>query len=110
MTRFASPATNVGCPIQALFLGLSGTRSTQRHLSLPLIRFSCEVLNFKQSCHPDRSAPGFPATRHSPAPTCAAFSKESRMKLANATDLNRKSGVAQWKDLRLGSIPRKQSY
>jgi hypothetical protein len=25
-----APATNVGCPIEALFLGLSGTRSTQR--------------------------------------------------------------------------------
>ena len=31
---------------------------------------------------------------------CAAFSKESRMKLANATNLDRKSGVAQWRDLR----------
>jgi hypothetical protein len=31
---------------------------------------------------------------------CAAFSKESRMKIANATKLNRKSGVAQWRDLR----------
>jgi len=27
-------------------------------------------------------------------PTCAAFSKESRMKLANATKFDRKSGVA----------------
>ncbi len=27
--------------------------------------------------------------------TCAAFSKESRMKSANATDLDRKSGAAQ---------------
>jgi hypothetical protein len=32
--------------------------------------------------------------------TCAAFSKESRMKCANATNLDRKSGVAQWRDLR----------
>jgi hypothetical protein len=31
--------------------------------------------------------------------TCAAFFKESRMKFANATKLNRKSGVAQWRDL-----------
>jgi hypothetical protein len=27
----------------------------------------------------------------------AAFVKESRMKIANATKLNRKSGVAQWR-------------
>jgi hypothetical protein len=30
---------------------------------------------------------------------CAAFFKESRMKFANATKLDRKSGVAQWRDL-----------
>jgi hypothetical protein len=30
----------------------------------------------------------------------AAFVKESRMNLANATKLNRKSGVAEWRDLR----------
>ena|ERR1700733_5432958 len=36
--------------------------------------------------------PGFPATRHSPTATCAAFSKESRMRFANATKLDRKSG------------------
>ncbi len=29
----------------------------------------------------------------------AAFSKESRMKFANATNLHRKFGVAQWRDL-----------
>jgi hypothetical protein len=31
--------------------------------------------------------------------TCAAFFKESRMKFANATKLNRKSGGAQRRDL-----------
>jgi hypothetical protein len=31
---------------------------------------------------------------------CAAFSKESRMKFANATKPNRNSGVAKWRDLR----------
>jgi hypothetical protein len=51
------------------------------------------------TCHPDRSAPGFPATRHSPTPACAAFSMKSRMKFPNATKLDRKSGVAKWRDL-----------
>jgi hypothetical protein len=37
-----------------------------------------------QICHPARSAPGFPATQHSPTSMCAAFVKESRMKFANA--------------------------
>jgi hypothetical protein len=58
------------------------------------------MLMVPQNCHPDRSVPGFPATRHSPTTTCAAFSKESRMKFANAANLDRKSGVAQWRDLR----------
>jgi hypothetical protein len=31
---------------------------------------------------------------------CAAFSKESRMDFASATNTNRKSGVAEWRDLR----------
>ena len=31
---------------------------------------------------------------------CAAFIKESRIKFTNATNLNRKPGVAQWRDLR----------
>ena len=31
--------------------------------------------------------------------TFAAFRKESRMKFANAANLDRKSGVAQWRDL-----------
>src|SRR5277367_607954 len=48
----------------------------------------------------DRSVPGFPVTWYSPTPACAAFSKESRMKSANATKLDRKSGVAEWRDLR----------
>src|ERR1700691_523307 len=58
------------------------------------------LLMVPQNCHLDRSVPGFPVTRHSPTPACAAFSKESRMKFANATNLHRKSGVAQWRDLR----------
>src|ERR1700733_4989557 len=57
------------------------------------------AISLQQNCHPDRSVPGFPVTRHSPTPACAVFSKESRMKFANATNLHRKSGVAQWRDL-----------
>jgi GNAT superfamily N-acetyltransferase len=37
--------------------------------------------------------PGFPATPYSPTATCGAFSKETRTKFANATELDRKSGV-----------------
>ena len=31
---------------------------------------------------------------------CAPFHKEGRMKCTNATKVNRKSGVAEWRDLR----------
>jgi hypothetical protein len=54
----------------------------------------------KKICHPDRSVPGFPVTRHSPTATYAAFSEESRLRIANATKFDRKSVVAEWKDLR----------
>jgi hypothetical protein len=54
-------------------------------------------------CHPDRSVPGFPTVRLSPATTFAALRKESRMKPTEATALNRKSGGAQWRDLRFFS-------
>jgi hypothetical protein len=44
------------------------------------------------SSRPERTR--ISCTLHSPTPACAAFSEESRMKFANATNLNRKSGVA----------------
>jgi hypothetical protein len=66
------------------------------------------LLMVPQNCHPDRSEPGFPVTRPSSTPTCAAFSKESRMKFAKATNIHRESGVAQWRDLRfLFPFPRR---
>ena len=63
-------------------------------LPYPSTSTHAKVRHRPQLCHPDRSVPGFPATRHSPASTCAAFSKESRMKSANATKFDGKSGVA----------------
>jgi hypothetical protein len=49
--------------------------------------------------HPQTELSSRPRTRISchaalETPACAAFSKESRMKSANATNTNRKSGVA----------------
>jgi hypothetical protein len=37
--------------------------------------------------------------------TCAALRRESRMQIPNTTGLNRKSGGAQWRDLRFGGSP-----
>jgi hypothetical protein len=51
-------------------------------------------LRAQQNCHPDRSEAGFPATQRWILAACAAFRKESRMKFANATSPDRKSGVA----------------
>jgi hypothetical protein len=97
-----SPASSwPGGPFKPYF-GLSGkTRRLQPQCDLDWKRHP-------KICHPDRSEPGFPATRHSPTSTCAAFVKESRRKFANATKFNRKSGVAQWRDL-LCAIPRNDS-
>jgi len=53
----------------------------------------------KMNCHPDRSEPGSPATPHWTEPRMRLSIKERRMKLANAASLNRKSGVAKWRDL-----------
>jgi hypothetical protein len=36
--------------------------------------------------------------------TCAAFIKESRMKYTGAPKFNRKSGGAEWRDLRFSSL------
>jgi hypothetical protein len=41
------------------------------------------------------SVPGFPATQPWETPACAAFCKESRINMVNASDLDRKSGVAE---------------
>jgi hypothetical protein len=49
--------------------------------------------------------PGFPAARHSQTPACVAFSEESRMKLANAANLDdRKPGVAKWRTCCFSSV------
>jgi hypothetical protein len=53
----------------------------------------------RQNCHPDRSVPGFPTSRCSNDCVCG-FLQENRMMLINATGLDRKSGGAQWRDLR----------
>jgi hypothetical protein len=52
----------------------------------------------KQNCHLDRTRISCHAALDIAA--CAAFVKESSMKCANATKFHRKSGVAQWRDLR----------
>jgi hypothetical protein len=78
--------------------------SRPQPLSEPSIQITNpKVRNGFKLCHPDRSAPGFPVTRHSPTTTCAAFSEESCMKIANAINLNRKSGVAEGRDLQFPS-------
>jgi hypothetical protein len=51
------------------------------------------------NCHPDRSEPGFSCFAALDTTACAAFGKESRMKFANAINLDRKSGGAKWRDL-----------
>jgi len=63
-----------------------------RPFSQPL--FDSKWTRHSTLCHPDRSVPGFPTTRHSPTATYAAFRKESRTKFDDATNLHRKFGGA----------------
>jgi hypothetical protein len=61
-------------------------------------RLSLEALPSPLSSRPERTRISYfalPATT-----TCAALSKESRMQIIEATGLHRKSGGAQWRDLR----------
>jgi hypothetical protein len=52
------------------------------------------------NCHPVEAYPDFlPRCPGHDTTAYAAFIKESRKKFTNATNLNRKSGVAQWRDL-----------
>ena len=59
---------------------------------------NCSCLAKELSCRPERTRISYYAAP--PTATCAAFRKESRMKFADAINLGRKSGVAEWRDLR----------
>jgi hypothetical protein len=61
MTGLSAPATNVGCPIQAPFLGLSGIRSTVG------LGFALDGIN--------RKAPVTPAIDFGWRPKCKRGSK-----------------------------------
>jgi hypothetical protein len=53
-----------------------------------------------RTCHLDRSVPGFPTSLHLTTATNAALSKEGRTHLTGHATLDRKSGGAEWRDLR----------
>ncbi len=65
------------------------------------LRTRCWPLDLvpKLTCHPDRSEPGFPAPQHWTRPRVRLSVRERRMKCADATKFNRRSGGAQWTDL-----------
>ncbi len=58
----------------------------------------------KQTCHPDRTPESCYAVLHIFA--CAAFCKESRMKLVNAIELDRNPGAVEGSAVRLYPKPR----
>ena len=57
-------------------------------------------------CHLDRSVPEFPTSPLSITATYAALRKESRTYFTDDTTVHRKSGGAQWRDLRFRSTPK----
>jgi hypothetical protein len=91
--------------------------------------FTVKSSNFERKCHPDRSEvcpsdlTALNKSHHPPLviPTrischvaldraaCAPFRKDRRMKCINVTNLNRKSGGAQPRDLRCAPAPAQRS-
>jgi hypothetical protein len=55
----------------------------------------------------DRSVPGFPASLHWTRPRMRLSLNERRMMFDNASNFYRKSGVAQWRDLRFLQFSRR---
>ena len=55
-------------------------------------------------CRLDRSVPEFPTSQHSTAATHATLRQERRRNSIGVTTLNRKSGVAQWRDLQFNLV------
>jgi hypothetical protein len=62
--------------------------------------FFCFATEKQQICHLDRSVPGFPTSLRLATTTHAALRKERRRNLISVTKLDRKSGGAEWRDLR----------
>src|SRR5271156_4674383 len=76
----------------------------EREANDPSIHITnCRGKSKSTLCHPD---PDFLSVAPSMT-ACAAFSKESRMRSANANELHRKSGGAQPRDLQFSSLATK---
>ena len=95
-----------GWPTQSLEVqlifdrGVMGLWPTQGDETRLLFSNDCRWRHRPPLCHLDRSVPGFPTSLLLATTTSAALCIESRMQIINATDLDRKSGGAQWRDLR----------
>jgi hypothetical protein len=77
-------------------MGLRPTEGDEKRLVPAATLYGIVTLSL--SSRPERTRISCHAALETTA--CAAFSKESRMKFANATNINRKSGVAERRDLR----------
>jgi hypothetical protein len=77
-----------------------GLRANQRLLKTAPVqqRLSLEAPSLPLSSRPERTRISYFALLATN--TCAALCKESRMQIIKATALHRKSGGAQWRDLR----------
>jgi hypothetical protein len=74
---------------------IRGSRADSFARTYQLVRFYVDSGKSDRRASPVVFVPGIRISCHGPQPTsaCAAFIKESRMKLANANKLHRKSGV-----------------
>jgi hypothetical protein len=86
-------------------MGPRPTQGNEKRLLLPSAQqlLSMEAPRSPLSSRPKRTRISCHAALDKAA--CAALRKESRMKFVNAINLNRKSGVAQWRDLLFRTWP-----
>jgi hypothetical protein len=79
--------------------GIMGLRPTQGNEKLLQFGHRSPWKRHPPLCHPERTRISCHAALDKA--TYAPFRRERRMKIANATKFHRKSGGAQWRDLRL---------
>ena len=95
LRRFAG-VSKKNLALKLALMGLRPTQGDEKRLGQATTLYGTVALSL--SSRPERNRISCHAALETTA--CAAFRKESRMKFANATNFNRKSGVAERRDLR----------
>src|ERR1700677_1148312 len=84
----------------AIFISLGGPKAMTPPVGMTILLGNAKHRFPSKSVIPTGAYPDFLLRGPHQRPRVRLSVRESRMKLANATNLDRKSGVAQWRDLR----------